>query len=169
MFPLIAIGGAISAIMSVAKGASWLSDQIGSPNSAEATATSGKQSQTADSASFEKTLAAQGAGQSVPTTATNAAPAAAPTAAAAPATALAPVGMLTATHGTDYTSLAWMQAGIAAYGSVGEYSGHHSGQASPPASGDNTTAPVAGIAPQYGSFAGINTQSQYGPGSMTSF
>jgi hypothetical protein len=28
MFPLVAIGGAIGAVMSIAKGAEWLSEQI---------------------------------------------------------------------------------------------------------------------------------------------
>jgi len=36
MLPLIAIGGAISAVASVIKGASWLSDKLGSPKAATA-------------------------------------------------------------------------------------------------------------------------------------
>ena len=177
MFPLIAIGGAIGAILSTIKGASWVSNQIDAAKGADATATSDKQSQTAGAASFEKALAAQAAGQSVPTAAGNAPAAAAPApavAAPAPASAAAPAptptpapaGILAAAQGTDYASLARMQAGIAAYGSVGEHRGHHSGHPRPPAPGDDTMAPVAGNASLYGTPASVNAQSQRGPGSL---
>ncbi len=183
MFPLIAIGGAIGAIMSAIKGASWVSNQLDAANGAEASATSDKQSQTANAAPFEKALAAQAAGQSVPAAATTAPAAAAPAPlaaaptptlapagilAAAPTPTLAPSGILAAAQGTDYTWLARMQAGIAAYGSVGEHHSHHAGHPRPPAPGDGTMAPVVGNASLNGTpaSASASTQSQHGPGSL---
>ncbi len=68
MFPLIAIGGAISAVASIIKGASWLSDKVGSSQAApSAGAKPGAKAQTdARSSAFEAALAAQAAGQTVP-------------------------------------------------------------------------------------------------------
>jgi len=163
MLPLLAIGGVIGAIMSVAKGASWVSDQIGPASGAEATAKSEKQAQTAKAAPFEKALAAQAAGPSVPTRGTIAPAPAAAVPAAGPASA----GILAATHGTDYDSLARMQAGIAAYGSVGERHGHHSGQAKPPESGNDPAAPAAGNGSPDGNPAETSTKGQNGLGSLT--
>ena len=103
MFPIVAIGGAISAAASVIKGISWLSDQLDSTKGAASAGGKAKaQSATAiGAASFETTLAAQTAGQSVP----------AVTAAPAP---LAP-SLLSQLHGTDYDALARMKAGVMAY------------------------------------------------------
>jgi len=65
MLPLLVIGGVIGAIASIAKGGSWLSDQIsGSDGSASAGGKGGLTPLTeAQSSSFAATLAAQAAGQ----------------------------------------------------------------------------------------------------------
>jgi hypothetical protein len=123
MFPLIAIGGAISAVASVIKGASWVSDKLSSSGSA---ATSGKDAARPESAAkaspFEAALAAQGAGQTLPGSGTR--PAAATS--AAQATTVPP------SHVTDYDTVARMKAGMAAYTHIGERHGNHAGAAIPP-------------------------------------
>jgi len=109
MLPLIAIGGVIGAVMSLAKGASWLSDQLEQPTGASA---GGKVDTTAASdasaSAFEAALTAQSAGSPVP---------AGPSASATPATTTVAA---TQTHGTDYASLARMHAGLFAYSYIGE-------------------------------------------------
>jgi hypothetical protein len=119
MFPLIAIGSAIGAVVSIVQGVNWLSDQLGSSKATGSTG--GKADTKVQEASkvspFEQALAAQVAGQPVPGTGNN-----------VPASQTSPIaqGILQATaapsmHRTDYNSLARMQAGIAAYGSIGSF------------------------------------------------
>jgi hypothetical protein len=124
MFPLLAIGGVIGAVVSVAKGASWLSDQLDSTKNA---ASAGGKSESrpateAKTSPFEAALAAQVAGQSLPVS---------PTAAPARLTDVTAVQ-----HGTDYDALARMKAGVFAYSHVGEHHGH---QKPSPNTGDATT------------------------------
>src|SRR5438874_10313878 len=112
MFPLIAIGGAIGAALSVAQGASWLADKLGST---KATASPGGKADAqaqALSPRFEAALAAQAAGQVLPT-------------GAATTGLSASVAMLPTGHGTDYDALARMKVGILAYGRAGEHHGEH--------------------------------------------
>jgi len=126
MFPLLAIGGVIGAVVSVAKGASWLSDQLDSTKNA-ASAGGKLESRPANEAKtspFEAALAAQVAGQSLPTST------ATPSAQVASVTAMQ--------HGTDYDALARMKAGAFAYSHLGE---HHSHQK--PASHGSDAATVA--------------------------
>ena len=132
MLPLVAIGGVIGAIVSVAKGASWLSDQIsGSDKSASAGGKGGLTPLTeAQKSSFAATLAAQGAGQGVPSsTLATAAPAPAP-------------AMIPQLHATGYDTLARLQAGTAAYSQIGQHTNQHAGAVTPQ-DGDGITA-VAG-------------------------
>jgi hypothetical protein len=129
MLPLIAIGGVIGAIVSAAKGASWLSDQVnGSTKSASAGGKGGLTPLTeAQTSSFAATLAAQGAGQGVPSSAlATAAPAPAPT-------------MIPQLHATGYDTLARLQAGTVAYSQIGQHNSHHAG-AVKPQDGDGITA-----------------------------
>ena len=125
MFPLIAIGGVIGAVMSAAKGASWLSDQLSDTGAATA---GGKSSPTklteAQASSFAATLAAQTAGQSMPISTTNAAPA---TMASVQAT------------GPDENAAARAKAGVLAYSHIGEHHGHRAGAIKQPA-GDASAA-----------------------------
>jgi hypothetical protein len=112
MFPLLAIGGVIGAVMSVAKGASWLSDQLDATKNA---ASAGGKSETrpatdAKATSFEATLAAQVAGQSLP--------------ASTPAPSAQVAGVTATQPGTDYDALARMRAGVFAYSHVGEHHNH---------------------------------------------
>jgi hypothetical protein len=121
MLPLIAIGGAISAVASVIKGASWLSDKLGS---SQATGAAGakpaaKPQTSAAIAPFETALAAQAAGQTLPASGSG-------TAAGKIPTSSVTVPLI---HGTDYDSLARMQAGMAAYSHIGEHRGNHPGAA----------------------------------------
>lgn len=130
MLPLLVIGGVIGAVASIAKGGSWLSSQVSDANgSASAGGKGGLTPLTeAQMSSFSATLAAQAAGQGVPTS-TSA------TASPAPASSMIPQ-----LHGTDYDSLARLQAGTFAYSHVGEQHKHHAGEAKP---ADGSTA-VAG-------------------------
>ena len=122
MFPLVAIGGVIGAVFSIAKGASWLSDQLDAskgPTSVGGKATA--QAQIGGKASpFEAALAAQVAGQSVPP---------------GPTVAPAPSNVLPSPHGTDYDTLARTKAGIAAYSHIGAHRGSHTRP--PPDAGDD--------------------------------
>ena len=116
MLPLLVIGGVIGAIASIAKGGSWLSDQIsGSDGTASAGGKGGLAPLTeAQLSSFAATLAAQAAGQGVPTSAL------------ATVTPPAPAStMIPQLHGTDYDSLARLQAGTFAYSHIGEQHKHH--------------------------------------------
>jgi hypothetical protein len=127
MFPLIAIGGAIGAVVSVIQGASWLSGQLDSSKST--TSVGGKpeakpQAQ-ALSSQFEAALAAQAAGQTLP--------AAAGAVAASPASA----AILPAAHGTDYDTLARMKAGTVAYSHVGEHRSNRANDAKPTGAEDD--------------------------------
>jgi hypothetical protein len=111
MFPIVAIGGVISAVASVAKGVSWLSDKLDSTKGASEGGGGDARSTTAARASqFEAVLAAQAAGQSVPPS---------------PSAATSPANVPPHQHGPDYDSLARMQAGMAAYSHVGEHRGNH--------------------------------------------
>jgi hypothetical protein len=96
MLPLIAIAGVIGAVMSVAKGAAWASDQVDSTKGAASVGGKGgsKAQIDAKSATFADALAAQVAGQ-------------------------------TPSQGTDYDAMARMKAGFAAYNHVGAHHGGH--------------------------------------------
>jgi hypothetical protein len=124
MFPLIAIAGVISAVATTIKGASWLSDKVGSSQAApSAGAKAGAKAQTdARSSAFEAALAAQAAGQTVPGSGSG-------TAAGTIQPSSAAVPLI---HGTDYGSLARMQAGMAAYSHIGEHHGNYPGAANQP-------------------------------------
>jgi hypothetical protein len=105
MFPLIAIAGAISAVASVAKGASWLSAHVGAAKTASADGNAhGKPQTSAKASPFEAVLAAQAAGQTLPVSARH-----------------QPTARCTAP--TD--ALARMKAGLVAYNHVGEHHGKH--------------------------------------------
>jgi hypothetical protein len=108
MFPIVAIGGVIGAVFSIAKGASWLVDQL---DSAKAGASAGgkpepKTAAGAKPSQFEAALAAQVAGQKTPVATTT-------------ASGLPPLG------GPDYNTLARMKAGLFAYSHVGEHRDGH--------------------------------------------
>src|SRR5262249_2634454 len=121
MLPLVAIGGVIGAIVSVAKGASWLSDQVsGSANSASAGGKGGLPELTeAQASSFAATLAAQGAGQAVPGSAVaTAAPTPAPS-------------MTARVHATGYDTRARLQAGTIAYSQIGQHTTPRGGGVNP--------------------------------------
>ena len=125
MLPLLLIGGVIGAVASIAKGGSWLSSQVSDANgSASAGGKGGLTPLTeAQSSSFAATLAAQGAGQGMPTSTL---------ATASPAPSSAPSSaMIPQLHGTDYDSLARLQAGTFAYSHIGEQHKHHAGEAKP--------------------------------------
>jgi hypothetical protein len=111
MLPLLAIGGVIGAVMSAAKGVSWLSGQL---DSTKATASAGGKAATtsataAKTSQFAATLAAQVAGQNVPVSAQTTA-------------ANVPLQQ----HVTAYDTAARLKAGLVAYGQVGEHRTHHS-------------------------------------------
>ena len=111
MFPIAIVAGVIGAVVSTAEGATWASQHLGSSNSSSVgskTATSGESDA---KSSFEATLAAQVTGQSVPTGTTST---------SATTSTVAATQQL-----TGYDTLARTQAGIAAYGQVGE---HHNSQ-----------------------------------------
>jgi hypothetical protein len=108
MFPIAIIAGVIGAVVSTAQGASWVSDQV---NSSTGTVSAGgkteAKAQTATSTSpFEAALAAQVAGQSVQ---------------ASPAVTTSSSNVTPSQQVTDYDTLQRTQAGIAAYGRVGEH------------------------------------------------
>jgi hypothetical protein len=111
MLPLIALAGVIGAVMSVAKGAAWASDQVDSTKGAASVGGKGgaKTQIDAKSAPFADALAAQVAGQSMP---------------ASPAATPMPIN-LPPSQGTDYDALARMQAGLAAYNHIGAHHGDH--------------------------------------------
>ena len=120
MFPLIAIAGAISAVASVAKGASWLSAHVGASKTASAGGNAEVKPQTSAKASpFETVLAAQAAGQTLPGNA----------AGASLAKGATPSAIASPIHGTDYATLARMQAGMAAYSRIGDHQRNHAGAA----------------------------------------
>jgi hypothetical protein len=118
VLPLIAIGGVIGVIVSAAKGASWLSDQVGSANGSGSAG--GKKGPTPlsnqQASSFAATLAAQTAGQGLPPS-------------LPVATSPSAVPQL---NGTDYVMLDRMQAGLSAYDQVGERYGSHAGAIAQP-------------------------------------
>ena len=126
MFPLVAIGGAIGAVMSIAKGASWLAEQISDKGTASAGGKTGATSLTeAQASAFAATLAAQNAGQSVPVSTGN------------PATAI--MASLQAT-GPDENAAARAKAGVLAYSHIGEHHGHRAGAIRPQTSDGRTAA-----------------------------
>jgi hypothetical protein len=125
MFPLVAIGGAIGAVMSIAKGASWLSDQISDKGAASAGGKAGPKPLTeAQASAFAATLAAQTAGQTVP---------------ASPASPPPAVSAMPQVTGPDENAAARAKAGVLAYSHIGEHHGHRAGAIKPPA-GDESTA-----------------------------
>lgn len=118
--PLLAVGGVISAVMSVAKGASWLADQInGTRGTASAGGKAGPTPLTdAQASAFATTLAAQSAGQSL-----------APSTPVAMPPNLVPQAMLER-----------MKTGIAAYTQIGKHYGNHAGAISQPDANGGATA-----------------------------
>jgi len=126
MLPIIAaVGGVIGTVISVAKGASWLSDQLDAAKTSGSVG--GKPGPTplsaSQAASFSATLAAQSAGQPLPH--------------AVASTATTSVPPLS--DRTDYDMLARMRAGTIAYSHIGGQHGNHSGAVSPPAADDTAT------------------------------
>ncbi len=108
MFPLVAIGSVIGAVMSIAKGASWVAAQLDStkaPASVGGTADA-KPVTDAKASQFEAALAAQVAGQKAPVSSV-------------------PTANVPLAHGPDYDSLARMKAGVLAYSHVGEHRSNH--------------------------------------------
>jgi hypothetical protein len=128
MFPLIAIGGAISAVVSVIHGTSWLSGQLGVSKAAASAGPTATAKPRADAMSsrFEAALVAQATGQTLPGSTIG-----------ATATSLAPPAMTPLIHGTDYDSLARMKAGMAAYSHIGEHHGNRAGATTPPGTDDD--------------------------------
>lgn len=126
MLPLLAVGGVIGAIMSVAKGASWVSDQIsGTKGTGSAGGKAGPTPLTdAQASAFATTLAAQTAGQSLP-----------------PSTPVAtPPNLVPHVNGPDYSMLERMKAGVAAYTQIGEHYGNHAGAIGQPSDNNGATA-----------------------------
>ena len=104
MFPIAAIGGVIGAAISIAKGVSWLSDQL---ETARSSASAGGKVELpgmseAKGAQFEAALAAQVAGQKQPL-----------------ATPTVPEGPLLP-RGPDYATADRIKAGVLAYGQIGD-------------------------------------------------
>ncbi|HEY7579127.1 MAG TPA: hypothetical protein VH855_16170 [Acetobacteraceae bacterium] len=126
MFPLVAIGGAIGAVMSIAKGASWLTDQISDKGAASAGGKAGPKALTeAQASAFAATLAAQTAGQTMP---------ASP---ASPASAAAVTQQVT---GPDENTAARAKAGVLAYSHIGAHHGHRAGAIKQPANEGSAAA-----------------------------
>ncbi len=122
MLPLI-VGaiGAIGAVVSAIKGGSWVSDQIGAAKSGASVGgkTAGTSQTDAAAAPFAAALAAQAAGQTLPTSSSGVVAA---TGSAAPSTpAVLPI------HSSQYDVLARVNAGIAAYNKVGQHQATHAG------------------------------------------
>jgi hypothetical protein len=133
MFPIIAIGGAISAATSLIKGASWLSDHLGPSSTAAASGGKAavKSQPQAMASPFEAALAAQSAGQSMPGSGMGgAATGSAATGGVMSAATVPPI------HGTDYR----MQAGIAAYDHIGEHHGNRAAPARPEGTDDDKSS-----------------------------
>jgi len=124
MLPLLAVGGVIGAIMSIGKGASWLSGQI---NSSKGTGSAGGKAgptplTDAQASAFAATLAAQTAGQSLP-----------------PSTSVAtPPNLVPQVNGTDYSMMERIRVGVAAYSQIGEHYGNHAGAISQPDASSST-------------------------------
>jgi hypothetical protein len=126
MLPLLAVGGVIGAIMSIGKGASWLSDQIsGAKGTGSAGGKAGPTPLTgAQASAFATTLAAQTAGQTLP-----------------PSTPVAtPPNLVPHVNAPDYSMLERMKAGIAAYTQIGEHYGNHAGAIGQPDTNGGATA-----------------------------
>ena len=124
MLPIMIVGGVLGAVISAVQGGSWLSDHI---NSAQSSASVGGKGTTgtqvdAKASPFESVLAAQAAGQTLPASTDTPPAASLPTPAAT---------LVQPTHGTDYTSLARLNAGITAYHHVGDHHGKHPAATSP--------------------------------------
>ncbi|MEJ0018407.1 MAG: hypothetical protein WDN25_17970 [Acetobacteraceae bacterium] len=108
MFPLVAIGGVIGAVVSVARGVSWLAEQLDSSRSSGSAAAKSevKTAGEAKPSPFEAVFAAQVAGQK--------APVGTPAAISSPLVA-----------GPEYDTVARMKAGMIAYSHIGERHGSH--------------------------------------------
>jgi hypothetical protein len=130
MFPIVAIIGAISAAVSVYKGADWVAEKVASAHdAASADGKTNTASKTDTKASpFGQALAAQAAGQAVPAGQIG------------PSAGSAAPTVIQTTHGTDYNALARIQAGVAAYDHIGE---HRSTHASPVTVGDPASAVIS--------------------------
>lgn len=142
MFPLMVIGGVIGAVMSIAKGTSWVSDQLDSSKTSAAAGGKANAAPVGDTngSSFESKLAAQTAGQTVPVAAPST-PAATPVAVAAPSPAPAtPVALIPHAQPTEYDALARMKAGVEVYNNVGQHHGNHAGAIKQSTDQDGVTA-----------------------------
>ena len=127
MLPLLAIGGVIGAVMSIAKGGSWVADQVSDKGAASAGGKTGPKPLTeAQASSFAATLAAQNAGQTLP------ASAASPSSPA--------VSVAAQVTGLDENAAARVKAGVLAYSQIGEHHGHQAGAIKPPANDGSTAA-----------------------------
>ncbi len=135
MFPIIAIAGVIGAVASVAKGADWAAEKLAAirADRTPAEKTSGNAKLDAAKSGFEQALAAQAAGQAMPSSAV------------AASGKTAPAAVVPVSHGTDYDSLARIRAGVAAYGHVGERREDHGWPTRPPSSTEDRLPPVAGL------------------------
>jgi hypothetical protein len=117
MLPIAIVGGAIGAIVSIAKGVEWVSEKVDSSQGAGSAG--GKSAPAkltvAQAASFSAALAAQTAGQVLP-----------------PSLPLDTGPISTPQmNGTDYAILDHIRAGTTAYNQVGEHYGHHAGAIAP--------------------------------------
>ncbi len=119
MVPILAIASVVSATAAVIKGAVWLADQISSDGKAGPVADKGapKPGDAAASGPFQAALSAQMAGQTMPGAPTVPPVSGAPTAPGAPVSADATVATLQLSK-DDVR--ARVQAGMTAYGRVGE-------------------------------------------------
>jgi hypothetical protein len=132
MLPLVAIGGVVGAVMSIAKGASWLADQVSDKGAASAGGKTGPKPLTeAEASAFAATLAAQGAGQTLPTGT------AIPSTVVSPATSVAVAPQM---FGPDENAAARAKAGVLAYSHIGEHHGHRAGAIKSPANDGSTAA-----------------------------
>jgi hypothetical protein len=132
MLPLIAIGGVVGAVMSIAKGASWVSDQVSGKGAASAGGKGGPTPLTeAQASSFAATLAAQTAGQSLP------ASPASPVASTAITSQLTGASQVT---GPDHNLAMRAKAGLLAYNHIGEHHSHQAGAIKPASDGSTAAA-----------------------------
>ncbi len=139
MFPILAIASAVSATAAVIKGAVWLADQLSSDGKAGQIADKGapKPGDAAVSGPFQAALSAQMAGQTMPGAPTVPPVSLAPSSPGAPVSAEATVATLQLSK-DDVR--ARVQAGMTAYGLVGDRQPDHRGQS------DDDSVPSAGRA-----------------------
>lgn len=127
MFPILAIASAVSATAAVIKGAVWLADQLSSDGKAGQVAEKGvpKSGDAAVSGPFQAALSAQMAGQTMPGAPTVSPVSVAPSPPGAAVSADATVATLQL---SKEDVRARVQAGMTAYGRVGDRQPEHRGQ-----------------------------------------